>query len=301
MELGDIVIDEDFKNFLPAVEDQTLLAEKIDTEGWSGEPITVWKEERILLDGHRRYAIWRQRGDAGPRIRERSFKSREEAYHWVVANQRSRRNLTPEQERYLLGRRYTAEKGVKGGDGGHKKAAKKPNRDNLGVDSKWDPHKDSTAARIGADAGVSDWLVLQSEKYANAVDDLDARGVVSKADLLSGKVKVPPKVVVEASEVAVASVEEAKSMVTGNTKGGRQCKNTSRTHKTKKANRDVPNTPEAGTDKQRQRAIYAASDVIDYLRRSDLMKVGANNPHREYAYKLVINWLNHNMKDKAHA
>jgi ParB family chromosome partitioning protein len=54
-----------------------------------------------------------------------------------------------------------------------------------------------------------------------------------------------------------------------------------------------------GGDKQREIAVSAIHDVIDYLKRSPLMRIGVANPHREYAYKRVIGWLRSNMKDKA--
>ena len=38
------------------------------------------------------------------------FESREEVLAWICKNQLGRRNLTPEQKRYLLGKQYEAEK-----------------------------------------------------------------------------------------------------------------------------------------------------------------------------------------------
>jgi len=39
------------------------------------------------------------------------------------------------------------------------------------------------------------------------------------------------------------------------------------------------------------KALTAAEDVIDYLIPSPLLKVGASNPFRDYAFQKVIRWL----------
>lgn len=301
LSFDDIIIDDEFKNFLPAVEDQSLLREKIDIEGWTDEPITVWKHHRILLDGHRRYAIWAERrqdgDDRGPPIRELKFDTRESAYYWIVTHQRSRRNLTPEQERYLLGRRYTAEKAVQSGAQPGNQHAKKHDRENHGhVSAAVNKHEKSTAGKIGKSVGASEQKVLHAEKYADAVDDLDARGVVSKADILSGAVKVPASKLVEASKAE--SAEQAKAMIATATKGGTRKKNVSDKSEPAKQPEAESNGAGLGTDKQREIAVFAMHEVIDYLKRSKLMELGIKNPHRDYAYDRVIGWLRSNKKNK---
>lgn len=290
LSIDKIVIDDEFKNFLPAVEDATFLRGKIEIEGWSTEPITVWMPHGILLDGHRRYDIWKERGDAGPPVRELTFASREAAFYWVVNNQRARRNLTPEQERYLLGRKYTAEKGVQGGTGANQHTKKEQRCENH-IIAPGVPNK--TAKRLAKEEGVGHSKVIVSEHYADAVDDLDARGVVSKSDILSGAVKLPASKVIAAAKAATD--EEAKDVIETATKGGKpQRQETKRVDQSKAAAGDDP----PATDRQREIAVAAIHDVIDYLKRSPLMRLGVSNPHREYAYKRVIGWLRSNMKDK---
>ena len=72
-----------------------------------------------------------------------------------------------------MGRRYTSEKNVKGGTGANQYTAKEQKREILASASGDDKPPRNTAEKIGRDAGVSDWTVVQSEKFANAVDDLD--------------------------------------------------------------------------------------------------------------------------------
>ena len=51
----------------------------------------------------------------------------------------------------------------------------------------------------------------KSEQYANAVDKLDADGVIQKADILSGKVKLTASKAVAASKAATA--EDARAIL----------------------------------------------------------------------------------------
>ena len=47
-------------------------------------------------------------------IHEKEFASRYEAIIWICKNQLGRRNLTPEQKKYLIGKQYEAEKCANG-------------------------------------------------------------------------------------------------------------------------------------------------------------------------------------------
>lgn len=293
--LEDIVIDDEFRNLLPSIEDPSLLKAKIESEDWSDEPITVWMNHGILLDGHRRYEIWKERGDDGPQVRELKFSSREEAYHWIVNHQCARRNLTPEQERYLLGRKYTAEKGVSSGaPKGNQNAKKQCDQSGHIVSGSTN---NTTRKRLAKDLSVGETTVARSERYANAVDDLDARGVVSKSDILSGAVKVPASKVVEAAKTQTN--EEAKAVLSTATKGGTSKKKTERKSDSPQQSKAKTGDDANRTDKQREIAVVAYHEVIDYLIRSPLVRLGVTNPHREYAYKRVIGWLRSNLKDKS--
>ena len=55
------------------------------------------------------------------------FESREEVLAWICKNQLGRRNLTPEQKKFLIGKQYSVEHRKPGGNGNnqHTAAAKK--------------------------------------------------------------------------------------------------------------------------------------------------------------------------------
>ena len=98
------------------------------------------------------------------------FENREEAIAWICRNQLGRRNLSPEQKRYLLGKQYEAEK----------KAAKifRGNQYTLAKKSGGD-HGDNhhsgkkTCDRIAEENGVSRASVLRASHYTRGIDIAD--------------------------------------------------------------------------------------------------------------------------------
>lgn len=221
MEIEDVIIDDEFRTLLDPLEDLSRLRNKILLEGWSDEPITVWLNHRILLDGHNRYRLWQEQQEAGddlgaPPIRELPFADREKAKFWIVNNQLARRNLRPETIAYLLGEKYEATKAANGGEREGAGRPRKSVRQSGGLNKErkeekpYAPYK-STATKIAKEHGVSPRKVERSAEYAKAVNKLDAEGVVNKADVLSGRTRIPMARVIKAANVETP--EEAKQVI----------------------------------------------------------------------------------------
>ena len=109
-------IDPEFQSQIPPLTDDEFkqLEENILKEGKLLSPLIVWNN--TLVDGHNRYAILQKHPEIYFSTMPLRFENREEAVAWICRNQLGRRNLSPEQKRYLLGKQYEAEK----------KAAKRP-------------------------------------------------------------------------------------------------------------------------------------------------------------------------------
>jgi hypothetical protein len=108
--MRELCIDPEFLALIPplnATERQGLGA-SILAEGCR-EPLIVWEEKNILVDGHNRYEICTAHGIAF-QIVTRSFPDRTSVMDWMIDNQLSRRNLPPMLLRYLRGKRYLLEK-----------------------------------------------------------------------------------------------------------------------------------------------------------------------------------------------
>ena len=109
-------IDPEFQSQIPPLTDDEFkqLEENILKEGKLISPLIVWNN--TLVDGHNRYAILQKHPEIYFSTMPLPFESREEVLAWICKNQLGRRNLTPEQKYYLMGKQYEAEKAAHGGD-----------------------------------------------------------------------------------------------------------------------------------------------------------------------------------------
>ena len=107
-----LLIDPEFRDLIPALQEseRKILEENLIKEGCR-DPIAIWNG--VILDGHNRYEICTRLGIPFE-VRERHFDNREEAIIWICANQLGRRNISEETRRYLIGKRYEAEKVIAG-------------------------------------------------------------------------------------------------------------------------------------------------------------------------------------------
>jgi N6-adenosine-specific RNA methylase IME4/transposase-like protein len=155
----DIIVDAEFAALIPplSAEERQQLEDNIAEHGGARDPLVVWasKGTLTLLDGHNRYEICTRLGLPFD-IHEMSFKSREDATHWIVKNQLGRRNLTADSFTYLLGLDYKLEKKAHGKRGPEKTDQ---NEQSFG-----------TAERIAREVGVSPATVRRAEKFYEEVE-----------------------------------------------------------------------------------------------------------------------------------
>ena len=111
----EVKIDREFTSLIPppSPDERELLKDSLAEEGLR-DPLVVWEEKHILLDGHNRLGLCKELS-IEPRFTYRSFPSREAARDFILHNQLSRRNLSPEAASYLRGKRYQEQRhqGVK--------------------------------------------------------------------------------------------------------------------------------------------------------------------------------------------
>ena len=180
-------IDPEFQSQIPPLTDDEFkqLEENILKEGKLLSPLIVWNN--TLVDGHNRYAILQKHPEIYFSTMPLRFENREEAIAWICRNQLGRRNLSPEQKRYLLGKQYEAEK----------KAAKifRGNQYTL-AKKRGGAHDDNhhsgkkTCDRIAEENGVSKDTVIRSSKYMKGVEIAEELMPGLKQSILSGQTKV---------------------------------------------------------------------------------------------------------------
>jgi len=108
-------VKKEFKELIPplTVEEFKQLEDNCLAEGIRDKIIT-WNG--FIIDGHNRYEI-ATRWNLDYQTESKSFDDEEQVKDWMDANQLGRRNLTLDQRRILIGRRYNREKNKQGGTG----------------------------------------------------------------------------------------------------------------------------------------------------------------------------------------
>lgn len=157
----DVVIDKELLEFLPAVSDHTqgLLEGGVLEDGGVQNPVVLWKDKRIVVDGHRRVGVARKHGLKFP-VREMAFSSRAEVIRWMRRTQLERRNLNPSEKALHLAQYLDDEQ--------------KPGCSRV-----------KAAQRVAEIAGVDKRTVYRAKEYADALaslpDDIRSRADVKAA------------------------------------------------------------------------------------------------------------------------
>ena len=185
-----LIIDPEFRDKIPPLtEDEfTLLEENILSDGAVFSPLIVW--DGTILDGHNRYEIIQKHPELTYAVHKVSFANRYEAISWICKHQLGRRNLTPQQKKYLIGQRYEAEKMAHGGE----RVAT--------VQNEPLPSSHKTRAQIANDTNTSESYVMRAGWYAQGVDAAEEAFPGIKQEILTGAIKP--------TETAVAAVARAE-------------------------------------------------------------------------------------------
>ena len=171
---GNIQIDGEFRGLIPPLgeEEFVQLEANVLAEGIR-EPLIVWKEENLLIDGHNRYEL-SQRHGLDFRVQLKTFDSREAAKSWMINNQLGRRNLSSEQQSYLRGKRYESEKQQHGG-------SRKSSSQNANL---------KTSDALADTYKVSKDTIIRDAKFAKGIDLIGERNPILKEQILKGLTKV---------------------------------------------------------------------------------------------------------------
>ena len=199
MDLNKLKIDPEFEEKIPPLtqEELELLENNIVTDGRVLDPLIIWND--TILDGHNRYRILMKHPEIPFVTFSKDFPNRYMAIAWICNNQLGRRNLTVEQKRYLVGKRYEAEKASHGGARENERTetgqftASLQNED-LRV-------SDRTSARIAEELNTSRSYVERAEKYAQGIDAAEEALPGIKREILSGSIRP--------TQAAVAAIAQA--------------------------------------------------------------------------------------------
>ena len=187
-------IDLEFQSQIPPLTDDEYyqLEENILKEGKPISPLIVWNN--TLVDGHNRYEIVQEHPEISFSTMPLPFESREEVLAWICKNQLGRRNLTPEQKKFLIGKQYSVEHRKPGGNGNnqHTTAAKKTVPEELCQNDTIPPTSADASVRkqIAERNKVSESYVARSEKFMRGVEIMEEMMPGMKEKILSGQFKI---------------------------------------------------------------------------------------------------------------
>lgn len=203
MNLNALKVDPEFQGKIPPLtfEELNQLEANILRDGRIINPIIVW--QGLIVDGHNRYTIAKKHPEIPFTVHEKEFASRYEAIIWICKNQLGRRNLTPEQKKYLIGKQYEAEKCVNGGDRKSSAAKSGGHFDHLIKHEK-------TRGRIARETNTTDSFVRRAEHFAKGVDAAEEAVPGTRQKVLSGEVR---PTAAEIASVARAPPEERPALV----------------------------------------------------------------------------------------
>lgn len=205
----DLQIDKEFAEKIPPLtkEEYEQLEANILADGVVINPLIVWNG--VIVDGHNRYRILQDHPEIPFQVHEKEFSDRYEVIAWICKNQLGRRNLTPAQRKYLIGKQYEAEKAMHGGSEFRVRDTVKGQFTSSGqnVHSRT---SEKTSERIAREIGTNERYVRRAEEFAKGIDAAEEVVPGIREDILSGAIHPPDKDIVA---VARAPSEERKTFV----------------------------------------------------------------------------------------
>lgn len=208
----ELTCDPEFERFVPpmAEKERELLEESILRDGCR-DAIVVWNN--IILDGHNRYSICRKHGIPF-QIRSIAMESRDEAIAWICVNQMGRRNITEETKRYLIGKRYEAEKRI----GARNIAGKNQYSNNevfpiMSGKAQQQQLRYGVAGRIGNEYNMNHATVEKYARYAQAIDRVAEVEPRLVPHILSGAVQIGQENMIDIGKLSAKQIKAVTKVI----------------------------------------------------------------------------------------
>lgn len=203
MNLNALKIDPEFQGKIPPLnaEEEHILEQNMIQERRLLNPIIIWNG--YILDGHSRYRILKHHPEIAFEVKEIQLPDRYAALAWICQNQLGRRNLDPEQKKYLIGKQYEAEKCANGGDR-RSPVAKS------GAATRHLIGGEKTCMKVAAENNVGKTFVKDAEHFARGLDAAEEAVPGTRQKVLSGEVR---PTAAEIASVARAPPEERPALV----------------------------------------------------------------------------------------
>ena len=179
----EFIIDPEFRDKIPAMpkEDFDGLRADIIRDGYVRDPLVVWEEENILLDGHHRWKVIQENPSIPYNIDYKSFPDRWAAIAWICANQLHKHNMTPIQKDKLIQEEHDAEqKSIARNESGQ--FAKPKGQIGPTVDH-------GTRKKIATEHNITEKAVRTAVEVGRGIDRAASVDPEFKREVLSGETK----------------------------------------------------------------------------------------------------------------
>ena len=204
--LQHLTIDPEFASKIPPLREEEMkqLEENILADGVVINPLIVWNG--VIVDGHNRYHILQKHPEIQFTTYEKQFPDRYAAIAWICKNQLGRRNLTPQQFKYLIGQQYDAEKLAERFRGNQYTSVE---RSGCGQNVH-NQNPERTAEKIARENNLNEKYVRRAGHFAQGVDAAEEAVPGIKQEILTGSIKPTEKAV---AAIAKAPPEERPALV----------------------------------------------------------------------------------------
>ena len=203
--LSQLKIDPEFQGQInPPSSDEQQLEQNILEERRLLNPIITWNG--YIVDGHTRYRILKKHQFIQFEVIEKDFANRYEVLAWICKNQLGRRNLTPEQKKFLIGKQAEAEKQIKSFHGNQHTLASESGL----VQNEPDHPKHGSRSKVAAEHGTSESYVYRAEQFAKGVEAAEEAVPGVQEEILSGKIRATDR---EISSIAKVPKEKRPEVV----------------------------------------------------------------------------------------
>lgn len=195
----DLKVDEEFRRLCPAMGKETRqeLERLLSQDGFT-PPIRTWKQ--WIVDGFEQYELCVCAG-LPYTVEQLPFTGREEAILWICTHNALREDLTEEQRRYLIGRRYQAERVLYG---------ESPSQgDNLASpESCW-----GTSTRLEREYGSSPNTIQRYGIFATAMDTIGKYAPILFEQILSGKTQLTFSRIISLAEKKPREIKQLEDTI----------------------------------------------------------------------------------------
>lgn len=142
-----------------------------------------------------------------------SFESEEDAISWICSNQLCRRSISEETRKYLIGKRYEAEKIIGERKSNRGKNQYTPEKKRPVGRPASNDYRHRTADKLGKEYHVSHGTIKNYGSFSRVVDRIGERAPELATQILAGKVKISQKGLTELVEMKDSEMDTVTTSI----------------------------------------------------------------------------------------